>query len=634
MASASRLPAAALLLACLLPACDDPAEPPAPPDPLVRIEDEPPGDRCPEGGTAVHVGLDADGDGALDDGEIASTTWVCDPDAAVRVDDEPAGDHCALGGRAIHSGPDRDEDGALDDDEIAETVYVCNDEVATLLTRTGAEPAGANCAAGGTAIHSGLDLDGDATLDDGEVVHTDYVCDQQIVTRIDVEAPGANCLTGGAAVHTGEDLDGDGALDPGEVTATEYVCDGVVVGDLVLEVPADTIGLDEVEIVTGDLRAAYQLDLTAIALPALRVVGGDLVVESCDHLASLSAPALATVGGVARVSRNDDLAALDLSGLAGASQVEIHDNPLLTALDLGALEQAMDGVSIRDNPIASLDLDQLRYVGALHLWDLETSSVELPVLFRTDDFYVVGGALSSLSAPQLDFVLGNLVLADNPALPGFTLPTLELVADKLIVRDHDVLTTFSLPTLTTVGGELDLWDNAALTGLSIPQLQAVGGWLYLAGNPSLASLQGLSGVRTIQHQFLFFGDTALDDLSDLTQLRRIGGALQVGNTTLRRLALPNLTVAAQLFIGNAGNENPLLETLDLPALRETDALQLHYAPLATRFDLPALVAVWGAIGVSFDDTMPTCRVDALLEQLAVVPDQIDVFHTDDDAPCP
>ena len=44
---------------------------------LVRVDPEPGGERCPEGGTAIHTGLDADDDLYLDDGEIASTQYVC-----------------------------------------------------------------------------------------------------------------------------------------------------------------------------------------------------------------------------------------------------------------------------------------------------------------------------------------------------------------------------------------------------------------------------------------------------------------------------------------------------------------------------------------------------------------------------
>jgi len=44
---------------------------------LVRLDEEPAGENCQEGGTAVHSGIDDDGDGQLSDGEITSTAYIC-----------------------------------------------------------------------------------------------------------------------------------------------------------------------------------------------------------------------------------------------------------------------------------------------------------------------------------------------------------------------------------------------------------------------------------------------------------------------------------------------------------------------------------------------------------------------------
>jgi len=50
-----------------------------------------------------------------------------------------------------------------------------NDGGASLIEQT-AEPAGEHCETGGTRIDTGLDSDGDGTLDDNEITHTSYVC--------------------------------------------------------------------------------------------------------------------------------------------------------------------------------------------------------------------------------------------------------------------------------------------------------------------------------------------------------------------------------------------------------------------------------------------------------------------------
>lgn len=46
----------------------------------------------------------------------------------------------------------------------------------SMLVRTVAEPAGANCASGGQKLQLGADVNGNGQLDDGEVQETRYVC--------------------------------------------------------------------------------------------------------------------------------------------------------------------------------------------------------------------------------------------------------------------------------------------------------------------------------------------------------------------------------------------------------------------------------------------------------------------------
>lgn len=141
----------------------------------------PAGAQCPNGGVEVHYGLDRDGDGTLDPDERERSEVVCDEAALalVRVDAEPAGANCEFGGRAVRSGLDEDRDGTLQDDEVATTEYVCDAAPAPVtLVRVDSEPAGANCAFGGRAVHSGGDGNGNGVLDDAEIGKTEYLCDQ------------------------------------------------------------------------------------------------------------------------------------------------------------------------------------------------------------------------------------------------------------------------------------------------------------------------------------------------------------------------------------------------------------------------------------------------------------------------
>jgi len=98
--------------------------------------------------------------------------------ALTNTSSEPAGANCANGGTKVEVGLDENSNGTLDADEITGTSYVCNGNGTNSLVRTSTEDPGSNCPAGGTKIESGLDTNNNGILDDGEVVATatTYVC--------------------------------------------------------------------------------------------------------------------------------------------------------------------------------------------------------------------------------------------------------------------------------------------------------------------------------------------------------------------------------------------------------------------------------------------------------------------------
>lgn len=213
----------------------------------VRLVPEPPGTRCPQGGTAIQTGLDDNGDGSLNDNEVTQTSYVCSGGtngqlggmSLVRLLPEDAGAKCASGGTAILSGLDANADGIQGDTEVTSTQYVCNSgdgkKGASYLVKQLPEPSGANCARGGTAVLGGIDVNANGQLEATEVTTTQYACTTTALAettgtnsliRQDVEAPGANCTYGGTAIKSGIDSNANGTLDTNEVTNTTFVCNG------------------------------------------------------------------------------------------------------------------------------------------------------------------------------------------------------------------------------------------------------------------------------------------------------------------------------------------------------------------------------------------------------------------------
>ncbi len=202
---------------------------------LVNVATEPTGTNCENGGIKVDVGIDNNANGSLDTDEILSTSYVCNGadgnTSLTSITTEPAGSNCESGGIRIDSGLDINNDGTLNGTEITATAYVCNGfDGNTSLIKTTNEAAGDNCENGGIRIDSGIDMDGNGILDDIEIVTTAYVCNgiegNNSLTKITNEESGEFCENGGIKIDSGMDVNGDGTLDDGEIDVTRYVCNG------------------------------------------------------------------------------------------------------------------------------------------------------------------------------------------------------------------------------------------------------------------------------------------------------------------------------------------------------------------------------------------------------------------------
>ncbi len=206
---------------------------------LMNVAEEPEGEFCPTGGLIITSGLDLNDDGVLGADEVTSTDYLCNGrpgsglNSIVSVEEEPPGENCEGGGQAIQSGLDDNGDGVLQPDEVDSTVFVCHGAGRSSLVRQADEPPGENCEHGGQALMSGLDLDDDGYLDDEEVTTTSYLCNGDQgepgapgVFDVTEVPPGGECASGGMEISTGTDLNGNGTLDPDEVTATQTICYG------------------------------------------------------------------------------------------------------------------------------------------------------------------------------------------------------------------------------------------------------------------------------------------------------------------------------------------------------------------------------------------------------------------------
>jgi hypothetical protein len=230
------------------------------------------------------------------------------------------------------------------------------------------------------------------------------------LVRIDLEPPGEHCELGGQAIRTGIDLDADHALSDGEISGTTYVCSTgaetfgpTLNGSFVVYNAFDLARLANVTHVRGNLELKVD-GLDSASLPALQGVDGYLEVtgnswdDATSSIHSVSFPALTHVGSLLIVSGTS------LSDLSGFPQ----------------LGGAMYGFGLYSN-FAMTSLAGMGAVTGVDYFDAwgnrALTSISFPEVETMKRFTVIEHeALAELIMPSLSMV-GTLSIYGNPVLP-------------------------------------------------------------------------------------------------------------------------------------------------------------------------------------------------------------------------
>lgn len=103
---------------------------------LVAISAETAGSNCADGGNKIEAGVDSNGNGVLDASEVSTTNYICNGasganggnglNSLVSVVPESAGLFCANGGNKVNYGLDSNGNGVLDAGEVSSSYYVCD----------------------------------------------------------------------------------------------------------------------------------------------------------------------------------------------------------------------------------------------------------------------------------------------------------------------------------------------------------------------------------------------------------------------------------------------------------------------------------------------------------------------------
>jgi hypothetical protein len=631
---------------------------PSPPAKVVTRTDPASTADCPFGGVIVASGLDDNGNGKLDDAEIRTRAAVCNeapaqppPPILVRLVPEPSsGGHCAEGGTAVQSGPDRNGNGRLDDDEVAHTDYVCG---LAVVTRLVAEPPGDRCAAGGVVFLAGPDRDGDGVLEDAEVESTEISCGDRIERDVDIRSDTDVFALKDVRVITGQ----VSVINMGNFSLPKLAQIG---GALQIGIGSGaTISLPALQSIGGGLTI-HDNAVTAVDCPQLRHIGtltilnsalhdlsgfpvlaeiaGDVAINDSPGLVSASLPPVKIAGNF-QIGFNPNLASADWTVQDRLGSVRVGGNAHLATFNLSVVPVNQPGSVVGDvitdsisslrlsaNRVSSVDLE----AGGIHdaVLDLGFVDKDLVVFGTTSPFgltlsdpdhkghvEVVGdlriqGALEELHIP------GGLIVEGLTQLANTRLRELAPVGT---VQLHGALQLLGNSLLTLiapieVSGGLAVRNNALLPTLAFPQFGAQGevfGDVLVTGNPVLTSAPALATLAKVH------GDLALQSNPLLPNplgpaLVQVDGGLEIASTTSTELSLPNFAQVGT-FVSVFGNAS--LTTVSMPALTTVP----HELTISSNAQLAGLalgaLTHAGTFSVTDNPHLPTCAVLALFARV-------------------
>ncbi len=232
------------------------------------------------------------------------------------------------------------------------------------------------------------------------------------------------------------------------------------------------------------------------------------------------------------------LALLALTG--GLIGLQVARSPRADAVDEGVAD---DGSSPSAEPAGDASTGATAAASTAPSAPPPAAAAETPCT-PTDDLVLTPESLAELG-PCLARVPGTLRLELDPSQTALLLPALESVGSLEITGG--ALETITAPQLATITGDLSLRDQAALQSLSMPALVEVGGSLSLEGLPSLTNLD-LPALAVVVEGFTLRDAPAMT-LLRLADLRGVGDVLLLEDLpALRQLSLPTLESAAELAV--------------------------------------------------------------------------------------
>ena len=193
------------------------------------------------------------------------------------------------------------------------------------------------------------------------------------------------------------------------------------------------------------------------------------------------------------------------------------------------------------------------------IWVINTTqltNVEIPTMTELLSIKVNNNSvLDRISFADLNQVIDEIEVVDNPKLSAFDLPNIGKIFDAQF-RNNDSLIQMQFDKLVSIEGSFRVSKNENLRDLQLPKLVEMDGRFYFSNNSKLEKLTFPS--LTILHQDITLDQNSSIESLDLKHLIKVGGSFYIsGNKSLEEIELPKLKIVSDHI--NIQNNDALSE---------------------------------------------------------------------------
>ncbi|KAI9798311.1 MAG: hypothetical protein M1833_004883 [Piccolia ochrophora] len=255
----------------------------------------------------------------------------------------------------------------------------------------------------------------------------------------------------------------------------------------------DADALANCQTVSGDIVISSRVGDT-LQLDGIQELEGDLVVKDAQNLTSLSANDLATIGGNFILDGVTSLQNLNFPSLTECDQISWRAVPQLSELSFTAGVTKASAVLITNtglNSLAGINLESVKKFDVNNNRYLKTIDVQLGSITELLNIQANGQGVAA-SFPNLEWAF-NLTFRECSSVK---LPSLESVNSTMGFFDNTIQ-KFSAPNLTLVGKDLTFTANDELTELDFPKLKTINGGFTITNNTKLESIEGFDKLEKV-----------------------------------------------------------------------------------------------------------------------------------------